>query len=66
MDDMALIQLVRELDELKKEVADLKESLQPVFKREESLQMKEQLNKKYPYGWDFIDPDHPEKGIIGY
>ena len=55
MTDMAAIQLARELDELKKELEDLKEKLQPVFKREAKLQEIEELNKKYPYGWDYTE-----------
>lgn len=63
MDDTALIQLVRELDALKTEVKDLKKSLEPVMKREEKFQREEEYDRKCPYGWGYLDPDHPEKGI---
>ena len=63
MDTTGLIQLVRELDALKKEVKDLEEALQPVFAREARLQKEAEYNKLYPQGWWYRDKEHPEKGI---
>lgn len=60
MHDAALIQLVRELDQLKKEVEDLQAALQPVFAREERLQREEEYNRKYPYGWWYKDETKTE------
>lgn len=64
METAGLIQLVRELDSLKKEVKDLKEELQPVFEREARLQKEAEYDKLYPHGWWYRDKEHPEEGII--
>ena len=49
MNDTALIQLVRELDALKKDLSDLKEQLRPVFDREARLQEQEQRDRENPF-----------------
>ena len=65
MDDTALIQLVRELDGLKRELSELREELKPIFKREEELQFKEEMDRKHPCGWGYIDPNDHSKGVWG-
>lgn len=65
MDGIAMIQLAREIDALKKQLEELEKRLEPVFEREKKIQFEEEMDRTHPYGWGYIDPKDPSKGVWG-